>query len=160
MTHSHHEPRHALTPDESEDRPERRNECKLSLCRVLPISKRRSLVFRLDTQTGEYHEVEPPTRWTDGDFYDQPIDAAAGPAFARESACLGRHRIWLVGQFAALVEADDPILGLLSSLSDDEPSAKTRGRKRVMFVQRKRLQKLCLRLEEARLEFNEWRNGR
>ena len=156
---THHAPHRALTPDESEDRPERRNECKLSLCRVLPISKRRSIVFRLDAETGEYREVEPPVRWTSGDYYDQPIDAAAGPAFARESACLGRHRIWTVGEFAALVEADAPILGMLSSLSD-EPSVKTRGRKRVMFVQRRRLQKLCLRLEEARREFNEWRRDR
>ena len=154
MSHVHHEPTRALTPEQAEDRTERRNNCKLSLC-LIDEQKR---VLRLDTETGEYHEVEPPARWTSGDYYDQPIDAAAGPAFARESACLGRHRIWLVGEFAALVEANAPILGMLSSLSDDEPSAKTRGRKRVMFIHRRRLKELCLRLEEARLEFNEWRN--
>ena len=146
-----HAPHRALTPDESEDRRERCGACGLAIGHV-------------DGQGNVWHQREDgacwclvqPVRWTPGDYYDQPIDAAAGPVFARESACLGRYRIWTVGEFATLVMQDAPILARLD-MTWSETGAKTRKRRRAMYIQRARLQALCVRLREAQGEFTEWR---
>lgn len=154
MSHVHHEPRRALTPDEAEDRPECKCGCGLAIGHV----DEQGRVWGPDAGGECYRLIEPGSRWTDGTFFEQSLLDAAGLSFRREACCLQRYRIFTVGEFAELVRQNAPILGRLN-MTTDEPSVKTKARKRKMFVQRARLQELCLRLQEAEREFRDWQRG-